>query len=491
MASSDNHYRPQYHFSPPANWLNDPNGLVYYQGEYHLLYQYHPDSPVWGPMHWGHAVSRDLVNWQHLPIALYPDEYGLIYSGSAVIDRDNSAGFGKEAMVAIFTHHQEGHESQSLAYSTDRGRTWTKYPGNPVLLPPESQHDFRDPKVFWYGELGSGYWVLVLAAGEEIHFYASPDLIHWKSTGRFGKDQIANFGFWETPDLFKLSVGEGPESRWVLTAGVGRNGIAGTSGMRYFIGDFDGETFKSENSTDTVLWVDYGADFYAAQSWNDEPRGLRLMLGWQNNWQYATVIPTTAWRGVLSLPRRLSLKPTVNGIKLFQQPIPELTILRGPHSHWHNITLLPTANLLQTVKCELFEICAEFQINPAVESFGLRVRVGDHQATTIGYNVQQRKIFVDRTSSGQSSFNPGFARVHFTELASIDGIIRLQIFVDRSSVEVFCNDGVVVISDSIFPDEESHRMELFTEGGETIITMLDVYELRPASFTLAENNTQN
>ncbi len=486
MLAQDDHFRPQYHFTPPTNWLNDPNGLVYYQGEYHLLYQYHPESAVWGPMHWGHAVSRDLVNWQHLPIALYPDEYGLIYSGSAVIDWKDSAGFGKEALVAIFTHHQERQESQSLAYSTDRGRTWTKYAGNPVLLPADGQRDFRDPKVFWYSEHGAEHWVLVLAAGEEIQFFASADLIHWQPTGSFGKEHIANFGFWETPDLFKLAVGEGPESRWVLTAGVGKNGIAGTSGMRYFIGDFDGQTFTSEYAPDTVLWVDHGADFYAAQTWNDEPRGLRLMLGWQNNWQYAKVIPTTAWRGVFNLPRRLSLRHTAHGIRLFQQPIAELTALRGPQSHWQNITLLPTQNLLQAVQGDSFEICVEFRINPSVETFGLRVRVGDQQATTIGYHVPRQQILLDRTSSGQTGFDPGFACVHSADLEPIDGIIRLQIFVDRSSVEVFCNDGRVVISDSIFPDADSQGLEVFTQGAETVIKTLDVYALSPASFTQAE-----
>ncbi len=487
MPLQDDHYRPQYHFSPPANWLNDPNGLVYYQGEYHLFFQYHPDSSIWGPMHWGHAVSSDLVNWQHLPIALFPDEKGTIFSGCAVIDWDNTAGFGKEAMVAIFTHHQERDESQSLAYSTDCGRSWTKYADNPVLVPPDYERDFRDPKVFWYAENGSGHWVMTLAAGDAIRFFTSPDLLHWKPTGIFGVDHITHFGFWETPDLFLLPVGEGPESRWVLTVGVGKGGIGGLSGMQYFIGQFDGERFTSENPQNTVLWLDFGADYYAAQSWNDEPNGRRVMIGWQNNWQYARVIPTTTWRGVFSLPRELALRQTENGVRLFQQPVHEIFALRKEHLQWNKVTVSPGTNLLENMKGDSFEIIADIQVNPQVSCFGFRLRVGDHEQTTIGYDVQQGKVFIDRSNSGQSSFDEGFARVHQADMTPVQGVVRLQIFLDRISVEVFGNDGQATLTDTIFPEEQSQGVELFTQGGEIILNKLDVYKLRPASFISVES----
>ena len=257
--------------------MNDPNGLVYYQGEYHLFYQYHPGSSVFGLMHWGHAVSRDLVNWQHLPIALYPDDVGAIFSGSAVIDWNDTAGFGKEAMVAVFTHDKAGRQMQSLAYSTDRGQTWTKYGANPVIEPPKNIKNFRDPKVFWYDEGGgAGHWVMAVAAGDIILFYTSPDLKNWTPSGGFGLGFGSTAGVWETPDLFKLPVDGGPESRWVLTVGLGGGAPAGGTGVQYFIGDFDGKTFTSENPKSTVLWADYGADFYAAQGWNDAPNGRHL-----------------------------------------------------------------------------------------------------------------------------------------------------------------------------------------------------------------------
>ena len=483
MISQDQHYRPQYHYSPPANWLNDPNGLVFYQGEYHLFYQYHPESSVWGPMHWGHAVSPDLIHWQHLQIALYPDENGVIYSGSAVIDWKNTAGFGKEAMVAIFTHHQKGLERQSLAYSTDRGRTWTKYTSNPVVLPPNPMRDFRDPKVFWYNEGGKGHWVMALAAFDSIRFYTSPDLITWTPGGRFGVEQGPSIGLLETPDLFQIPVGDGPETRWVLTAGVGKGGPGGLSGIEYFIGQFDGETFTSENPQTTILWADFGADYYAAQSWSDEPNGRLVMIGWQNNWQYAKVLPTNTWRGAFSLPRLLSLKQTKAGIRLYQMPIPELHALRGAHWQWQNLTVTKGMNLLGENKGDSLEINAEFQLNPAVGCFGFRVRVGESEQTTVAYDTQQQKIILDRSNSGESSFDDGFARPHSASMTPVDGRIRLKIFVDRSSVEVFGNDGEVVLSDTIFPAERSQGLELFTRTDEISLNALDIYELRPANFT--------
>lgn len=484
MIPVDDHHRPQYHFSPPANWMNDPNGLVYYRGEYHLFYQHHPGSSVWGPMHWGHAVSADLINWQHLPVALYPDGIGTIFSGCALIDWKNTAGFGEEAMVAVFTHDRENHsQSQSLAYSNDRGRTWVKYPGNPVLLPPDGLSDFRDPKVFWYAENVPGHWVMVLAARYAIRFYTSHDLIHWEPSGVFGEEHGCHAGVWETPDLFPLSIDGSLETRWVLTAGVGNGGPGGKSGMQYFIGSFDGQTFTSENPESSVLWLDLGADYYAAQSWSEEPTGRRLMIGWQSNWQYARVVPTTTWRGICSLPREVSLKRTENGIRIFQLPVSEVVTLREKHLHWQNLTVTPGTNLLQSIDGDALEIVAEFQPGTQGTCFGFRVRVGEHEQTTIGYDTSQQKMFVDRSNSGESGFDKGFARVHNATMLPMDGVIRLRIFLDRSSLEVFGNEGEVAVADMIFPKAQSRSMELFSQGGETILNELDVYELKPARFT--------
>jgi fructan beta-fructosidase len=457
-------------------WMNDPNGLVYYKGKYHLFYQHHPNDILWGPMHWGHAVSRDLVNWQHLPIALQPDENGMIFSGSAVIDWQNSAGFGREAMVAIFTHDRDGHQSQSLAYSNDQGISWEKYAGNPILHSPGNP-DFRDPKVFRHQEK----WVMALAAGNTILFYVSKDLIHWESSGSFGTCG-ATGGVWETPDLFELAVSESAETRWVLTVSIGGGHPAGGSGTQYFIGRFDGKNFISENTNETVLWADCGADYYAPQSWNDDPNGRRLVIGWMNNWQYATAVPALDWRGTLSLIRELSLKRTADGLRLIQKPIPEIGSLRNKSLHWHKETLEPGKSLFATMEGVFLEILAEFQLPATTAQLEFHVCTGEDERTKIGYSAKEKKAFVDRTHSGLSNFHDGFARIHSATLNPTNNLLRLHIFVDQGSVEVFASDGLVVITDCIFPSHESTGVDLFIVGDEIIINSLDVFQLSPAHY---------
>ncbi|HVP21094.1 MAG TPA: glycoside hydrolase family 32 protein [Anaerolineaceae bacterium] len=477
-------FRPAFHFTPAQDWMNDPNGLVYLDGEYHLFYQYNPDATVWGPMHWGHAISTDLVNWQRLPVVLSPDSLGNIFSGSAVVDKNNTAGFGANAMVAIFTHEQQGAQRQSLAYSTDKGRTWSKYAGNPVLKAPNNLKNFRDPKVFWYSQAGGGgHWFMLLAAGSVILFYTSPDLKNWTSSGGFGFGYGSTAGVWETPDLFELPLDGGPATRWVLSVGVGSGAPAGGSGIQYFIGSFDGNTFTSENPKNIILWADRGADFYAAQSWNDVPGNRRIWAAWMNNWTYAQQIPTPGWRGALTLPRQLALATTPQGIRLVQQPLTELQHLRGQPTSWQNQTISPGANLLNGVTGETLEIAAEFQVNATstADRFGFRLRTGKDETTVIGYNTKSRTLFVDRSHSGQVAFNPAFQGIHTAQMDPVAEAVRLRIFVDSSSVEVFGNDGAVVITDQIFPSDQSVGLELFTDGGQILLKSLEVYPLEPAS----------
>ena len=471
-------YRPEYHFTPPSNWMNDPNGMVFFEGEYHLFYQYNPKATVWGPMHWGHAVSKDLINWQHLPIALHPDEQGMIFSGSAVVDWNNSAGFGEKALVAIFTYNKEHLETQNLAFSTDKGRTWMKYAGNPVIAHPGYLNDFRDPKVFWHED----HWVMCLAAGDTILFYTSTDLKQWEPGGSFGGGYGSTNGVWETPDLFKIPLDDGSDSRWVLTVGVGNGGPAGGSGTQYFIGDFDGQRFVSENPREVILWADHGADYYAPQSWNDEPNSRRMMIGWMSNWQYAKVIPTSTWRGVFSLPRELSLTQTTNGIRLVHKPVRELEKLRNIHYHWRPTAIQPGLNLLDGLQGKALEIAAEFQVAKDVNCFGFCIRVGMDERTIISYRVKEKTLQLDRTLSGKVEFADAFAAVHSVELQPVDNMISLHIFVDSSSIEVFANHGLAVLTDCIFPSDHSQGLELFTEGGQVILNSLDIYQLDPAKF---------
>ena len=478
-------FRPQYHFTPSANWMNDPNGMVYYAGEYHLFYQHHPHATVWGPMHWGHAVSTDMVNWRHLSIALFPDDLGQIFSGSAVIDWHNTAGFGPEAMVAIFTHNSASMgQNQSLAYSLDRGRSWTKHKGNPVIPGPPGMPDFRDPKVFWYGTNDAkGHWVMALAVGSAILFYRSPDLKSWTASGGFGFDHGSTLGVWETPDLFELPVDDGPEHRWVLTVGVGDGAPAGGSGMQYFIGQFDGQTFTNDNPKETTLWADYGADFYAAQSWSDVADGRRLWLAWLSNWRYANQTPTSSWRGAMSLPRVIGLTQTADGIRLTQHPVPELARLRQASHNWVNYAIPPNAVWQPDVSGELLEIVAEFAPGEDVNSFGLRVRMGDGEQATIGYGPKSQTLAIDRVESGISSFNERFAAMHTAKVDLVAGCLRLHLFVDRSSVELFVNDGSISFSELIFPAETSLNLSFFSEGGSTMLKNLAIYELIRANIT--------
>jgi fructan beta-fructosidase len=462
-------------------WLNDPNGLVYFAGEYHLFYQHHPFSSVWGPMHWGHAVSPDLVNWQHLPIALYPDEHGAIFSGSAVVDWENTAGFGREALVLIFTHAAEHRQAQSLAYATDRGRTWTKYAGNPVLLPPNGLRDFRDPKVFWHGARPGGHWVMALAAGDAIRFYTSPDLRRWQQSGAFGPGHGAMSGVWETPDLFELPLDGGPATRWVLSVGVGRGGPAGGSATQYFVGRFDGQTFTSDNPREAVLWADFGADFYAAQSWSDAPDGQRVWLGWLNNWRYANLVPTAPWRGAFSVPRELSLASTAAGLRLVQQPIAGLRALRGQPQQWRDLRIegrTPVA-----FPDGAYEIDVEFELAPQpAERLGLRLFAAGQAPVTIAHTPRLGTLTVERRECPGAEFSPDFGGVHTAPLALDGGALRLQAFVDRSSVEVFAGDGQVVLTELVFPCPGDAGFELFAEGGAAAVRSLSVYPLGPAEF---------
>ncbi|MFZ0544518.1 MAG: glycoside hydrolase family 32 protein, partial [Candidatus Promineifilaceae bacterium] len=445
-------YRPKYHFTAAQHWINDPNGLVYYDGEYHLFYQYYPKDIVWGPMHWGHAVSRDLVHWEYLPIALYPDELGMIFSGSAVIDWDNSAGFGKNAMVAIFTHHNPETlvQSQSIAYSLDCGRSWTKYAENPVIEPPTDMKDFRDPKVIWYdaGD-GSGHWVMCLAAGTAVDFYISTNLREWEMSGRFGYGYGSVAGVWETPDFFKLPVRNGSKTYWVLSVGVIEGGPAGGSGTQYFVGIFDGKNFTAHYERETVLWVDHGADFYAVQSWNNMPDGRRVWLAWMDNWQYGLHTPATTWRGAMTVPREVVLVETADGPRLVQNPIKELQRLRKGEQRWQDVVIQSNASFSPDIRGKSLEIIADFEVPEAktAEDFGIRVRVGEVVHTTVGYWTSRRMLFTDRCRSGNVDFDQLFATVHGAKLEPEDGLLRLHLFLDCCSLEVFANEGIVCFTE--------------------------------------------
>ncbi len=469
-------YRPLYHFTPPAHWMNDPNGLVYFEGEWHLFYQYNPD----GLLYWGHAVSNDLVRWTHLPVALFPDADGDVWSGSAVVDTEDASGLfeGGSGLVAFWTHHNalappRGPQAQCLSYSRDKGRTWTAYDANPVVPNPDIP-DFRDPKVIWHER--SGQWIMALAVLDRIHFYTSPDLKAWVFASAFGADQGSHAGVWECPDLFQLPVeGAAGESRWVLIVSISGEGGSRT---QYFVGDFDGQTFVNDNPASVVLWADGGKDNYAAVSWANVPPGdgRRIWIGWMNNWAYGWDLPTEGWKGAMTLPREVRLRAMPDGIRLTQKPVRELQTLRGPGHLWENVWVKPGTNLLAGLSGEAWEIVAEIECGTA-SAFGFRVRAGQSEGTPVGYDVAQTVLFVDRSRSGQVEFHPDFAGRHTMPLAAPEGRVTLHLFVDRCSVEVFGNHGEAVITDLIFPDPASVGLELFTQGGDILLRSLNVFPI--------------
>ncbi len=460
--------RPLFHFTPPRNFINDPNGLVLLDGEYHLFYQHNPEGDRWGHMSWGHAVSRDLLRWDHLPIALREEGGIMIFSGSAVVDAQDTSGLGRKdapPMVAIYTGDGHKKQTQNLAASPDRGRTWTKFSGNPVI--DLNSNSFRDPKVFWHAP--SRRWIMatVMADERKVRLWNSEDLKSWKMLSDFGPTGSIK-GVWECPELFEVPVAGEKTSKWVLKVDVNDGAPFGGSGGQYFVGTFDGTTFREENRgpADGPRWVDYGKDFYAAQAWNDAPGGAPVWLAWMNNWQYANEIPTSPWRGAMTVPRTVTLRPTPRGLRLAQSPVEGIKALRKNHRKVEARAIAPgkEGEIVIDNQALALEIVAEFDPSSA-ETFGLKVRQGDGEGTLIGFEARAKRVFVDRSHSGPTGFSPHFAGRHSAELEDLQEgrPLRLHILVDATSVEVFADDGRVVLTDQIFPGPNSRGLSLFLD----------------------------
>lgn len=470
-------HRPQFHFSPEANWMNDPNGMVYYEGEYHLFYQYYPDSTVWGPMHWGHAISKDLIHWEHLPIALYPDSLGLIFSGSAVIDWNNTTGFGSKEnppMVAIFTYHNmEGEktgrndfQTQGIAYSLDKGRTWTKYSGNPVL-PNPGIRDFRDPKVSWNKEMNK--WIMVFAAHDRVKFYSSSNLKEWTHASDFGMELGAHSGVWECPDLYPIKVEGSDETKWILMVSINPGGPNGGSATQYFVGNFDGRSFIPE--IEGTNWVDWGRDNYAGVTWSDIPAsdGRRLFLGWMSNWDYANVVPTTIWRSTMTFPREIKLKKVDGKFLLTSIPVKELELIREPNtsSTIQSETISGEKEIdLNGVNLSQCEIIIDLAFEKEVpESFGLVLENSLNETVKIGYSKSESKFFIDRTNGGKYDFSDKFTGTAWAPYA-IKNQVQLHLLVDAASVELFVDEGDLVMTELLFPTEKFNKLSVFAENGK-------------------------
>lgn len=485
-----NQYRPEIHFTPDSMWMNDPNGMVYYNGEYHLFYQYYPNSTVWGPMHWGHAVSNDLVHWDHLPIALYPDSLGYIFSGSVVVDINNTSGFGsanQTAMVAIYTYHnvngertgKDNFQTQGIAYSINKGRTWTKYDKNPVLKNP-GQRDFRDPKVNWNKEAGK--WIMTLACGDHVCFFSSPDLKNWSFESEFGKNIGAHGGVWECPDLFQLPVEENSsEKKWVLLVSINPGGPNGGSATQYFVGNFDGHRFTNESSK--IKWIDYGKDNYAGVTYSNIPEsdGRRIFIGWMSNWQYAQNVPTTPWRGAMTFPRVLKLTKDADEFSLRSLPVDEIQLLREKKTDVPKRLITPEKpfNFPIPAKPYPVEILAEFNIpasNPA-SVFGMELYNDIGEKVIVGFDRQQNRFYIDRTKSGLNDFSNDFAGIHYSGAVNPIQNIDFHLLIDAASVELFALDGKVVITEIYFPRKKFDKIRGISAEGNIVLKSGTVYKL--------------
>ncbi|WP_205419363.1 glycoside hydrolase family 32 protein [Mariniflexile rhizosphaerae] len=458
-------HRLQYHFSPKEMWMNDPNGMVYYDGEYHLFFQHtpHTSTPDFPNMHWGHAISTDMVHWKELPPAIAPDEHGAIFSGSAVVDYNNTAGLqsGKDkTLISIFTYSPaNGVQNQGMAYSNDRGRTWVKYENNPVLQN-QGIADFRDPKVFWYER--DQKWFMTLAVKDHVELYSSPDLKFWTKESEFGQSIGAHGGIWECPDLFSLSDGNGAE-KWVMLVSINPGGPNGGSATQYFIGDFDGHKFTAEHSD--IRWLDNGPDNYAGVTWSNVKR-RKLLLGWMSNWEYSQIVPTNKWRGAMTVPRELELVKIDGQTYVASMPVSELNTLHESKGLKAGLALNSSVDLAETYDIQPSKFDLSFTIEN--KPFELKLSNDDGEYLLVGYDLGNREFYIDRRRAGKTSFSDAFGRRNTAKRISNDGNIEIRLLVDVSSIELFTDDGEVVMTSLFFPNSDFTHLELSTESKTTL-----------------------
>jgi fructan beta-fructosidase len=463
-------YRPQIHFSPKEKWVNDPNGMVYYKGVYHLFFQYYPDSTVWGPMHWGHATSKDLIHWKQQPIALYPDSLGYIFSGSAVADKNNTTGLGQNRqppLVAIFTSHDpigekahsNNYQNQSIAYSNDDGKTWKKYDHNPVLKNPGIT-DFRDPKVIWY-EPGKK-WIMTLATKDRVSFYSSRNLLNWKKESEFGEHIGAHGGVWECPDLFALD--DNGKKVWILIVNINPGAPNLGSGTQYFVGSFDGNKFTTSNTN--TKWLDYGPDDYAGITWSNT--GTRkIFLGWMSNWLYANVVPTVTWRNAMTIPRELKLKHTGKDVFVVSAPVKELNIVQQHPIIANNIVVKTNFDIHQKIGAIKFPCRLNLSID-TLKNFSVVLSNNIGEQLIIGYDKNNNQFYIDRTKSGKTNFQKDFAAKHIAPRFIKNHGINLSLIIDVSSVELFADDGLTVMTEIFFPNKPYNKITIHAKEKLTI-----------------------
>ena len=470
-------FRPVYHHTPAYGWMNDPNGMFYKDGVYHLYFQWNPYGSVWANMHWGHSTSTDLMHWKFEGCAIVPDAWGAIFSGSCVVDHENTAGFGKEAVVAFYTSAKASPwgdvQSQSMAYSLDNGKTFTKYEGNPILT--SSEKDFRDPKVFWYAP--GKHWVMILAVGQHMEIYSSVNLKEWKKESEFGAMQGAHGGVWECPDLVEIPVEGTREKKWVLICNLNPGGPFGGSAAQYFVGSFDGKKFVNESPTQTK-WMDWGKDNYATVTWNNAPDGRCIALGWMSNWQYANNVPTRQYRSANTLARDLTLYREGQELYLKSTPSVEVKKARGKKvsipsfrvSEKHEIV-----NLFEE-KQGAYEVEILIQ-NAGASKIAFCLLNDKGEKVSMYYDLNRKQFVMDRSESGTVDFSKDFPAVTVAP-ANVDKELTLRLFVDRSSIEAFGEDGKFVMTNLVFPSQPYVKMCFEADKNGYAVKTLNVYKLQ-------------
>ncbi|XP_037032900.1 levanase-like [Bradysia coprophila] len=491
LVSGENYserYRLQVHYSLPSGWLNDPNGLIFHGGVYHLFYQNYPYNKLWGPMHWGHAVSTDLIHWETLPVAIKPEDDGDIFSGCCVVDNKNVTGFSKngiEPLVALFTLSKNGYQSQAMAYSYDNGVSFTRYDWNPVIENP-SLVDFRDPNVIER----NGIYYMAVAANDRIIFYSSTDLLSWTKLSEFGASpsQGDKSGVWECPAIVALTDENGTEYHVLI---VSENGDAAGSVMQYFIGRFDGSYFVNLNGAATTLWLDHGPDNYAAVPFHNDPHGRVILIGWMSNWLYAQEIPTSTWRGQMTIPRALGLK-TVNGnVYVVQQPIDDLLSIADTSKNWKiaesiSVGTSFTYNLSKESSIESSLLLLEYVFDIENAQSGIvefRFSNSHNEFVSFAYIAQEKVYQLDRTKSGKTSFSNRFAneKLTFDRIDNSDNITG-RIILDVASIEIFADDGLNTFSALYFPTEPFNEVTInfaFDGDDETNSVVINELSLTP------------
>ena len=467
-------FRPAYHHTPAYGWMNDPNGMFYKDGVYHLYFQHNPYGSTWGNMNWGHSYSKDLVHWTYAGDAITPDAWGTVFSGSAVVDKDNSAGFGRNAIVAFYTSAKPtpwgDAQMQSIAYSTDDGKTFEKYPGNPVIT--STEKDFRDPHVFRHE--ATGRWIMILAAGQEMRIYSSANLKDWTYESSFGKGYGCHDGVWECPDLFELPVEGKGYSKWVLVCNINPGGPAGGSATQYFTGTFDGHKFTCDTEPGVTKWADYGKDNYAGVTFDNAPDGRRIMIGWMSNWQYANQVPTQQYRSANTIARDLYLYADGTTEYLGSKPSAENENMRGKAAVKKNISGSKTISKMFSKPCGTYEVVLTLDDGNA-EDVELVLSNTKGEKVFLSYDAAKGTLSVDRRESGDTAFSDQFAAVTTAPVAG-STLSELRLYVDNSSVETFANGGRTVITNLVFPSEPYNSISVKC-GGRSKAASLIVYPL--------------